>query len=515
MPLPIEKRENVILLNKNRQLEKDEADPQLELIQELAFDEMNLVETPFCLLQNSSKDVSVIPISHGGKEYLKIDPNSKFGFPTSLAEPTILGLMWYCQDKNGFKSETCEVKIRELVEDYMYPGKYANHHASGQLLKAVEKELWRVAFTKIYSNRWWDKEWNEHREVAFNIIDINAPAEREKRKARVVRITWGRELFKSVRDRYTKNLNAKLYLQIESPLDRRFFRWLDRHLSAKNFIEVKSIQRFGKYKLLMQGKIIEKGRRTASNYILDKLKASLMRLNGIGFPVRMTADKTKPDYTLLFERITAETNEVVEKNPSLQLVAEFQHQFHGIPIDKRRRLREADIEFASKWIKAYSIDQAVWMVKKSKELHAQSPRSDQKMYYFKGLEAYEVAAASAWETYQKEKAGQRRLIIEKDREKQWDIYEARMLSRLEETLTADEEKSILLDAEERARVNLPKTVPANARDTYIGPLVRIEFKQLKLERAGMIDLERFNQYATQKELEKALIKKHGFNPLKQ
>lgn len=497
------------MLNNISSLDEKKADSkQLKLLQETAFDEMNLVEIPFCLLQNTSKKIRTIPISPGGKEYLVTEPNSKFGFPTSLAEPTLLGLMWYCQDNNKFHDCSFEVSIRSLVENYMYPGKYKNFPASGQLMKAVETELWRIAFTKLYSKRWWDKENREHREVSFNLIDMSAPIERKNGKARVVRISWGKELLKSVRSRYTKNIDAKLYLQIEVPLDRRFFRWLDRHLSINESIEVKSIQRFARYKMLMQGKVIERGKRTASSYIFGKLKGSLERLNGLGFQVKMTADKTKPDFSLIFEKTAGEINEIVEHSPAIDLIHEFQLHFHGLKKERAKRLRERDIEFAEKWIHAFGYEQAMWMVKKCKDIHAQGPNSGQKVFYFKGLETYEVAASAAFEKDIFEKAGQQRLRFQQKREEQWEIYEKRMLIEVEKKMTPERKTSFKAQSHELA-------VAANSSDNemFVTPLANMELKSIKLKFINALSKEKFESYETTTHLENALIERHGYNPL--
>jgi hypothetical protein len=507
------------LKEKNRHTENGSMS-QLELVpsstnEDWAFDEMNLVEIPFCLLQNTNKGKNTVPLSASGLEYIE-SSQQKYGLPTALAEPVVLGLMWLSMSKYGFNERIIRFSVRELVEKYMYPNKYMQYRAGGKIMAAVEEELHRIAATRLYSKRWYDKKLGRHVDIDASIIDyISVINEGGKNSLRVLEVGWGTKLMESVQARYTKNLDVDLWLQIEHPLDRRMYRWLDRQLSSKERETVKSCQNFARFKLLMQGKVLDKGGRTASTYIFNKLSDTLERLNGLGFAVRMTPDKSKPDFSLIFDKIPGKVNEVVDTDPAGDLVRDFQYYFHGLQKGgKKYRLREADVEFASKWIESYGYEQSRWMLKKCRELHSRSPRSDDKIYYFKGLEAYEPAASSAFETHVKEVAGQQRLRMEETRRSQWGAYEDIMLIEAEKQMTDEKDAMLRSQAREQAKSHLPLNTPQTNIEIFLGPLIKIELKKLKLTSINAMPQDEFESYKTNAELDEALIERHGYNPLK-
>lgn len=314
--------------------------------------------------------------------------------------------MWLTMDKNKFQSSKATFGLRELVEDYMYPGKFTRYRAGGRLLASVERELHRIAATRLHSKRWWDKSIGKHVDIDAAIIDsITTRQEGGRNSPRILEIVWGNKIFDSVRAKYTKGFDVKRWLMIEHALDRRLYRWLDRQLTPKPVQVVKSCQTWAKHKMLMQGHKLERGGRTGSSYVLTKVSEALERLHGYGFAVRMTVDKTRPDFSFRFERIEGEQNEVVDVDPTKELIFEFKRLFHGVKTrPKRGRTREGDRRTTCAWLEAYGVDQATWMVGRCKELHDQGKRASERIMWFSGLQAYEVAAAADYDRAEQRQA---------------------------------------------------------------------------------------------------------------
>ena len=484
---------------------------QLNLVPEaddFAFDEMNLVEIPFCLSQRSNQGRTQVLLSPGGKEY--IFSESPHGLPTALAEPTVLGLMWLTMERNGFKNSIIRFTLRELIERYMYGERYKKFRASGKLVKAVEDEINRVADTRLHSERWYDKKLGKHVKINAAIIDyFEVIDEGSNRKPRLVEIKWGEKFFQSIQSRYTKKLDAEFYKLIQYPVDRKLYRWLDRQMYNKDSLVVKSCQNFGRYKMMIQGRMV--GGRTESNYILKILKDAMTRLKGLGFAVKMTVDKSLPDFVLKFEKIPGTEHEVVELDSASELVREFYFQFHGYDRQKKRRLRESDVTFAQKWIEGYGLKQAKWMVKRCKELHSQGRRAGEPVYSFVGVEIYEIAAAASYENYQEEKAGQLKFALTENREKKWNVYQKKMIAKADAELSPEMQNEYLEEAKRRAREQLPENIRKMNGDTFIGPMMNLELIQLKLEHAGAMTKEEFMSYEKDEWLHTALRERHGVN----
>lgn len=470
---------------------------QLPLIRldEFAFDEMNLVEIPFCLLQSKKSNLKTIELSPTGHEYLQAASAQQL--PTALAEPIVLGLMWLTFERNQFQNRRVVFSLRELVEEYMYPGEFSRYRAGGKLLKSVEEEMHRIAATRIRSDRWFDRRLGKHVEIDAAIIDSIAILKAGgKNSPRVIEVIWGTKIADSVRARYTKGINAKLFLQIRQPIDRRLYRWLDRQLpdgedALKKVQRIRSTYDFARYKLLMTGSVLEKRGRTASSYIVTKLKQSLERLNGLGFAIRMDVDKSEPDFSLRFERIHGEKNEIVETDPSGDLVHEFLHLFHDVPRDaKRRGLRARDREAAQRWIDAYGLEKALLMLEPAKRLHALNrKRSNEPIYYFAGLETYEAAADGIFERERMTQQGQLKLVLAEDRKEKWEAYRREQLARAEAALTLEDRERLTKKAEEaaRAQVGAGINIPGVAKR-----IAEAELKRLILEDAGIMTEDAFS-----------------------
>lgn len=399
--------------------------PQLQLVEPVegvAFDEMNLVELPFALLTDAKQihreRIGRLPLNATGEE--RLVSNEGENLPTALAERVVLALLWMTMRQNGFKEPTIRFPLRSLIQDYMYPDRSPGNRVAGAFFKRVEEEIRRVAHTRIVSSRWFDKELKKVTHMDASIIDyIQVIEEGGRNKARILEIRWGAKLFKSIRDRYTKSIDVRTVLRIDRPLDLRFYRWLDRQLGVKDREVVASCQNFARYKLLMRGQKIERGGRTASSYIVTKLSESLERLDGIGFKVRLTVDKSQEDYRLVFDRIRGDQNETVTEDSAGELVREFQRLSYGRDASRKRRIAAADREAAEQWLEDYGAEDAYWLVQRCIALHKRSSRKDDTLYRFKALAFYEDKAVADLANHQEE---QLKLNLGDRREDAWKAY---------------------------------------------------------------------------------------------
>src|SRR5689334_11784767 len=109
----------------------DEKEPCLE---DISFDEMNLVELPFALLTRDTRGIYEIPLSADGKSRLACLNSTEHGLPNSLATKVILGLMWMWKNEVGNERQSFTVRLRELVVRYMYPTRFKTYAPNSDLL---------------------------------------------------------------------------------------------------------------------------------------------------------------------------------------------------------------------------------------------------------------------------------------------------------------------------------------------------------------------------------------------
>lgn len=477
---------------------------EFELIQNVegvAFDEMNLVELPFALLTDAkearSKPVIEVPLAPDGSEALV--SNARSSLPTALAERVVLGLLWLTQQQNGFKTHVVRFPLRILVEQYMYPGRFSKNRASGAFMKRVEEEINRVADTRIHSNRWYDKKLQRTTQMNAAIIDyIQVIHEGGRNSARVVELRWGDQLFNSVKAKYTKALDIRTLLKIQRPLDLRFYRWLDRQLATKRVQAVESCQNFAKYKLLMRGQKIDRGGRTASSYIVGKLRESLEKLNDIGFGVRMTVKQDQSDFRLVFEKLEGSDNESVSIDETAEIVREFQRYAHDLPANaKPRKISESDRNEAARWLEDYEKELAIWLVKRCVRLHKRTRQGEQTLFRFKALSFYEAKALADWE---REEAKKKKRDIETNQgladnvEDAWESYRFEQVTKARDGLSAKKLGKLELEAAQEVEDEISKAQFKTPKSA-LKAIIQTRVEEKLMADAGCMDEETFfNQW---------------------
>ena len=399
----------------------DESRPRLSPI-----DEMNIVETPFSLLAQRNTSIQRIDLSPTGDRYLAA--NGKSLLPTALAEQVVLGLLWMHRERDGFKHRKIRFRLRDLVTKYIHPERYATVRPPGPLLKTVREQLHRVAATRLYTEKWYDKRLGRHTPMDAAIIDyIQVIQEGGKNRPEIIEVGWGEKFFDSIRAKYTKDLDPMVYLQIDKPLDRRLFRWLDRQLHQKVSQEVSSIQTFARSKLGMTGTVLERGGRSASSYVSSRLSKAITRLTGVGFPVRMEVDTSVDDYRLTFYRLDdGRENEVAEVDDAGDLLRHFTCVMHGGTGERKRRaFRAADRAEAGRWVEAYGLEASMWMVEEAKRVQGRLKREP--VLAFTGLGLYEQSVVGAWERRSAKEKGQVELKLP-PAAPSWEAYMAALLA---------------------------------------------------------------------------------------
>ncbi|MCC6898781.1 MAG: replication initiator protein A [Polyangiaceae bacterium] len=458
--------------------EKDQA------LDDLAFDEMNIVELPFALLTRNTDGIYEMPLSADGRSRLACLKSSGHGLPNALAPRVLLGMMWMW--KNGPESggRTFTVKLRELVERYMYPDRFTTYAPNGELLRSVERQINCIANTRIHTDKWWDRKLKRHQEANVAIIsDVKVIDEGGRHRPRRLQVTWGEAFWQSMVERYTKPIDARIVQSLDNPLDLQLYRLLDRQLATKSRQQYSNIVAFARYKLGMRGKTIDAGGRTASSYVAQKLGESLRRLRQERFVVRMTIDRSVDPFSVTFERLAnpspGQKHEVVDDDLPGELVREFFFHAHGVPRDGRRtRVARVDRAIASEWVTVYGLEKAKWMVQRCVKM--QRDRGREPILMFRGLRMYENAAAGAFEQGARKESASRELMVEEEIARIWDSYQQALvdlfdgrtgrdgLSRLEaetrEELRREmpEKPGFILEAHLRARIHAAKCGRMNA-----------------------------------------------------
>ena len=487
-------------------------------LDEVAFDEMNIVELPFALLTRNTKGIYEIPLSADGSSNLACLNSKKYGLPNSLAPRVLLGLMWLWKSEYSEKDRAFTFSIRRLVERYMYPKR--KHAPNGELLQSVERQVNCIANSRIHTDKWFDKHLNRTKDANIVILtDVTVEDEGGPHRPRIIKTEWGYEFWLSMVNKYTKTIDARIVQSLNSPLDLQLYRLLHRQLANKRSQKYKDIVAFARFKLGMHGKTLDAGGRTAATYVAKKILASVESLSHDQFTVRAEVEASRLPFSITFTRIDDprrpnRPHEVINRDLPAELIREFEFHAHGIPREKKRtRIKGAYREAAQTWLDSYGFEKACWMTRHA--VKSQKEGSKPPIKVFTGLQLYEAEAHGAYERHLERQAGQQRLSFERECDAMWSRYQNSLLKSFDANTTPDILKEIHDEAFQEAQKDC-KTAPKPLLKTLATSLT----KTIKLTRMRSLSQGEFREQLERHQglsesFKAALTERHGFDPFSQ
>jgi hypothetical protein len=204
----------------------------------LSRDEMNLAEFPLTVLSKRA-DPSVKTLEFS--DYVKgksgelinrkwiITGADKFGLPTSSDDEVLLGLLKLTAD-DGVQSRKVHFTRYELLRVLRWT-------TEGRSYTRLQNALDRLSGVRIKAtNAFYDNETKLHSTRNFGIID--AYEINDGRDTRPSFFTWSEVLFKSFQVGFIKKLDLDFYLDLQSAVSKRLYRYLDKHFWYRSRIQV-------------------------------------------------------------------------------------------------------------------------------------------------------------------------------------------------------------------------------------------------------------------------------------
>lgn len=204
----------------------------------LSRDEMNLAEFPLTVLSKRA-DPSVKTLEFS--DYVKgkngelinrqwiITGADKFGLPTSSDDEVLLGLLKLTAD-DGVQSRKIHFTRYELLRVLRWT-------TEGRSYTRLQNALDRLSGVRIKAtNAFYDNETKLHSTRNFGIID--AYEINDGRDTRQSFFTWSEVLFKSFQVGFIKKLDLDFYLDLQSAVSKRLYRYIDKHFWYRSRIEV-------------------------------------------------------------------------------------------------------------------------------------------------------------------------------------------------------------------------------------------------------------------------------------
>lgn len=204
----------------------------------ISRDEMNLAEFPLTVLSKRvDPSVKTLEFSDSvkGKNGDVINRKwiitgaDKFGLPTSSDDEVLLGLLKLTAD-DGLRSQKVYFTRYELLRVLRWT-------TEGRSYSRLQNALDRLSGVRIKAtNAFYDNETKLHSTRNFGIID--AYEINDGRDTRPSFFTWSEVLFKSFQVGFIKKLDLDFYLDLQSAVSKRLYRYLDKHFWYRSRMQV-------------------------------------------------------------------------------------------------------------------------------------------------------------------------------------------------------------------------------------------------------------------------------------
>lgn len=154
----------------------------------------------------------------------------KFGLPTASDDEVLLGLLKLTVE-DGMKDRKIFFTRYELLRTLKWT-------TEGRNYTRLQKALDRLSGVRIKaSNAFFDNETKVHSTRNFGIVDayeVNSGAE----QAKTSYFTWSETLFKSFQVGFIKKIDLDFYLDLQSAVSKRLYRYLDKHFWYRSKVTI-------------------------------------------------------------------------------------------------------------------------------------------------------------------------------------------------------------------------------------------------------------------------------------
>lgn len=211
-------------------------------------DEMNLVEFPFALLSNRqpSNCIKTLEFSDEIKGPSKnkiirewiVTGSDIHGLPLSMDEELLMGIL-YLGHNAGFEGPEVYF-IKKQVLDVLKWG------TNKQYYQRLEMGLARLKGVSIFAkNAFWDNATKSYTTIGFGIIsDFLLKNDGKGRKSNSMgredmsMVTLDKYIYRSIKSGYIKTLDFSFWVDLETSVSKRLYRYLDKKFFRDNFFEI-------------------------------------------------------------------------------------------------------------------------------------------------------------------------------------------------------------------------------------------------------------------------------------
>ena len=292
------------------------ADPQTALFEsappapasEHGRDELNLIELAFTTLGRARSRKTLrtewMGKDHKGRSrkfYKVVTGSDEFGLPEYGSEELLIAL-FHKASRDEFESRGVHAVPYELLT-------LMGWGTDGRAYERLKRALDQLAGVYITTNALWNAENQSFSKAGFHILDDYEFAEDAESGRTTLTVNWNEKLFAIFRQSRFKRLDTAFFYALPSPVAKRLYRWLDKHLRQTGRAEI-DVLHLAHVKLE-----VSRSKRYVSS-VMQVLEPALDELEARGYCRWHLAEaQTDSGKKLVFERIE-HPQAVAEEEPA-------------------------------------------------------------------------------------------------------------------------------------------------------------------------------------------------------
>lgn len=261
-------------------------------------DELNLIELAFTTL-GRARSRKTLKTEWKGKDhkgrtrkfYKIVTGSDEFGLPEYASEELLIAL-FHKASREDFESRAVSAVPYELLQ-------LMDWGTDGRAYERLKRALDQLAGVYITTNALWNADTETFSKAGFHILDDYEFVEDPTSRHTALTVNWNEKLFSIFRQNRFKRLDTTFFYALPSPVAKRLYRWLDKHLRNNGHAEI-DVLHLAHVKLE-----VSKSKKYVSS-VMQVLEPALDELTARGYCTWSLEDsQTDSGKKLVFDRVEA------------------------------------------------------------------------------------------------------------------------------------------------------------------------------------------------------------------
>ena len=200
-------------------------------------DELNLIELAFTTL-GRSRSRKTLKTEWRGKDhkgrtrkfYKTVTGSDEFGLPEYASEELLIAL-FHKASRDDFEARSVTAVPYELLQ-------LMGWGTDGRAYERLKRALDQLAGVYITTNALWNADSGTFSKAGFHILDNYEFVEDADSGRTHLTVAWNERLFTIFQQSRFKRLDTRFFYDLPSPVSKRLYRWLDKHLRKDGHAEI-------------------------------------------------------------------------------------------------------------------------------------------------------------------------------------------------------------------------------------------------------------------------------------